>query len=169
MGHIVSVSFIILCVFMRFVPHLANYSPVLAMALFSGYVFSNKKYAFAVPLVALFLSDLILGFYDGISFVYLGYIFSITLGVFMKSDRPGVLALNALASSVGFFIFSNFGVWLFTNLYTKTWVGLMDCFVMALPFFRGTLISTFVSTAVLFGFYNFLMRFYKRSVAKVSS
>lgn len=152
----VTIVIIVACVLMRFIPHLANYSPVLGMLLFSGYVFADKKYALILPLFALFLSDLVFGLYDGISLVYLGYLFIVALGLFIKSRKPIVLAMNALAASAVFFISSNLGVWLFTSLYPKTWPGLVDCFVMALPFFRGTLVSTFISTAVLFGAYSLI-------------
>lgn len=158
-----AVAVVFICVLMRFTPHLANYSPVLGMLLFAGYIFRNKTYAVAIPLFALFLSDLVLGLYDGIALVYFGYLMIIALGVYVKSSKPHVLALNAFAASTAFFIYSNLGVWLFTNLYTKTWSGLVECFVMALPFFRGTLVSTFLSTAILFGAYSLIERLSRHS------
>jgi hypothetical protein len=151
---------IVASVMMRFVPHMANYSPVLGMALFAGYAFTNKKLAMFVPLAAIFVSDAMLGFYDGISFVYLGYVFAIALGAFLPSRKVVPVMLASIGASVAFFIYSNLGVWLFTNLYAHTWVGLKECFVMALPFLRGTLVSTVVSSAVLFGVYSLFKQTY---------
>lgn len=145
-------------VLMRFAPHMANYSPVLGMAIFAGYAFVDKKLALFVPLVAIFMSDWVLGFYDGISFVYLGYVFAIALGAYLPSRKLVPITLSAVGAAVAFFIYSNLGVWFFTNMYPHTWAGLVDCYVMALPFFRGTLLSTLVSTGALFGVYSAFKR-----------
>ena len=60
---LVIILFIAVAAIFRLLPHLPNATPIAAMALFSGVYFNNKKYAFIIPLLAMFLSDLFLGFY----------------------------------------------------------------------------------------------------------
>lgn len=139
-----------LAVMTRFLPHPPNFSPVLGIALFSGSVFTNKRLAFIFPLAALFVSDLILGSYEGMSFVYLSYALIIAMGMFMKSRQSIQLVVNGTLASILFFTLSNLGVWFSAGLYEKSLAGLTQCFVMALPFFNNTLISTLFTVFVLF-------------------
>lgn len=171
---IVALMLIGLSVLSRFLPHPPNFSPVLGAALFSGSVFASRRLAFFIPLAALLISDFLLGYYDGIAFVYGAYMLTVALGVWIQASVNGrvvgqedarvvgqgarlrvvaTLAAATLAASTVFFFLSNFGVWLFSGLYEKTWTGFVQCYMMALPFFHHTVISTFVTTAVLFGVY----------------
>jgi hypothetical protein len=145
---------------MRLVPHPPNITPIAAMALFGGVYFANKRTAFLIPLAAMYLSDLALGFffYDFgffhgfMPFVYASFVVTVCLGFLLRRRlTPLTVGGAALMSSVLFFIVANFGVWLVGNLYPKTLAGLAGCYVAAIPFFRNTLAGDVVYTFVLFG------------------
>ncbi|MBI2443285.1 MAG: hypothetical protein HYV40_05260 [Candidatus Levybacteria bacterium] len=114
---------IISAVALRLLPHHPNVAPIAAMALFGG-AYLDKRFALAIPLLALFVSDLFLGFHSTMPFV-----------------------------SVLFFLITNFGVWLMGTLYSRTLEGLLQSYIMGLPFFRNTLIGDFLYVGVLFGGY----------------
>jgi len=138
---------------MRLLPHPPNFTPIAAMALFSGAQLPNRALAFAAPFGALILSDAILGgFYPGIAFVYLSFAAVVLIG---WAGARGATALTifgaALASSLLFFGLTNFGVWLAGGLYPLTWEGLVACYTAAIPFFRNTLAGDLLFTALMFG------------------
>ncbi len=137
---------------MRLLPHLPNLTPIAAMALFGGAYFSDKRLAFLVPLSALFLSDLILGLYGQMPVVYASFALIVCIGFSLQKRRRWLpIAGAALASSVLFFVTTNFGVWLLSSWYPKNLEGLVACYVAAIPFFRNTLLGDALYTAVLFG------------------
>jgi hypothetical protein len=137
---------------LRLVPHPPNFSPIDAMALFSGAYVGRRLLAFAAPLVALLLSDLVLGFYPGMLFQYAAVILIVLLGTLALS-RVTVLRLvgAALSSSILFFAISNFGVWAVSGMYAHSAAGLGACYVAAIPFFQNTVASDLFYAALLFG------------------
>ncbi|MDV2496531.1 MAG: DUF6580 family putative transport protein [bacterium] len=137
---------------MRLIPHPPNFTPVLAMALFGGAYLTSRRAAFAVPLVAMLLVDLLMGLHHLIPVVY-GSILLITCLGFVLRTRKGVVpvAAAAVASSVLFFVVTNFGVWALGSFYPKTVAGLIACYVAAIPYFHSTLLGTVVYSAFLFG------------------
>ena len=144
---------------MRLVPHPANFAPLGAMALFSGAYLGRRVLAFAAPLSALLLSDLILGFYPGMLVQYV----SVALVVLLGSGVLGrITALRvggaAVASSVLFFALTNFGVWLLSGMYPQTLSGLAACYVAAVPFFQNTVAGDLFFSAALFGGFALLER-----------
>lgn len=144
---------------MRLLPHPPNFSPIAAMALFSGAYLPHRGLAFVAPLAALFVSDLFLGFYQGMAFVYGSVALTVVIGWLLSSRRsPLPIALAAVASSVLFYLITNFGVWLFSGFYPRTWEGLVACYVAAIPFFQNTLAGDLFFTALLFGGFAFLER-----------
>lgn len=149
----------------RILPHAANISPVLALMLFSGTLFSDKKiFAYFVPVAAVLVTDYKLEFYDGIIFNYVAYAWIIALGVFINPKKVTSVAAAGLGSSLLFFIITNLGVWMQSSLYPKTWDGLVHCFVMAIPFFHNTIISNMISVLVIYGAYNFILARQQASV-----
>ncbi len=136
----------------RLIPHPPNLASITAVALFGGAYLTNKRLALIVPIAALFLSDLILGFYRHMEIVYGSFLLVVFLGFWLQRKRSALrIAGAALASSVIFFIVTNFGVWAFESLYPKTAAGLLACYVAAIPFFQNTLVGDALYTAVLFG------------------
>lgn len=137
----------------RLVPHPANFTALTAVGLFGGSYWRRSQLKFVVPLLALFLTDAYLGFYPGIVFTYVAVALGVIVAPLLSASLWNVLARGVLAS-VLFFVVSNLGVWWSSGMYAPTLAGLVDCYVMALPFFHNTLISTAFYSVVLFGFYR---------------
>jgi hypothetical protein len=156
---LVLISMILLAAASRLIPHPPNVTSLTAVALFGGAYFSDRRLAFLVPLSALFLSDLVLGFYHHMEIVYLSFALVVTIGLWVQKHRTALpVAGAALASSVLFFVITNFGVWAFDALYPKTLAGLVACYMAAIPFFQNTLMGDLFYTAVLFGGFALLER-----------
>ena len=143
----------------RLLPHLPNVSPVAAMALFGGAYFADKRMAFIVPFAALFLSDLLLGLHNSMIFVYAGFALTVAIG-FLLQSRVTVTntAFAVVASSVLFFLLTNFGAWMMSGLYAKTAGGLMQAYAAGIPFFQNSLLGNLVYAAVIFGGYHLLQK-----------
>jgi len=160
---IIGLSILALMLSFRFLPHPPNVSPLVAMALFGGGYFSNKKFALALPILILFLSDLILGFYPGVLFVYSSFLLIGLLGTRLSTRFEGLKILGAsLGSSILFFIGSNLGVWWTSGMYSKSFAGLIQCYTMAIPFFRSSLVSDLVFSFALFGIAAVVLRWLNR-------
>ena len=143
----------------RLIPHPPNMTSVTAVALFGGAYFSDRRLAFLAPLAALFLSDLVLGFYHHMEVVYASFALIVCIGLWLQKDRSALpIAGAALASSVLFFLLTNFGVWAFGSLYPMTLDGLIACYVAAIPFFRNMLLGDVLYTVLLFGGFALLER-----------
>jgi len=141
---------IFLAALSRLLPHPWNVSPVAGMALFSGAHFSRKGAAFIVPLAAMLVSDLFLGFYPQMWVVYGSLCLIVLLGAALRENR-GVLPVAgaAMAGSILFFVLTNFVMWMYH--YPKSIAGLAMCYTAALPFFQNTLLGDLFYTGVLFG------------------
>ena len=140
--------------FIRLLPHPPNFAPIAAMALFGGAYFNKRWAAFLVPLAAMFITDLFIGFHGTMWAVYLSFAFIVGLGISMlKEKKIGTIFFASVISSVSFFIITNFGIWLSTGYYAKTGAGLAACYTAAIPFFHQTLLSDLFFVGVLFGAY----------------
>ena len=130
----------------RLIPHPPNFTPITAIALFSTIHFKNKILTYLIPIIGLFISDLILGLSMVNLFVYLSFIAITFIGYkFQKINNYSILL-----SSTTFFIVSNFGVWILG--YPKNIEGLILCYYMALPFFVYTIMGDlFYSYAMKYG------------------
>lgn len=152
--------------FFRLVDHPANFTPLIAVALYAGIKFKNKSLALALPLIIMFISDLKLGFYPGFEFVYLGLVLSALVGAIkLKSNLEFVFKF--FSGTFIFFVISNFGVWLKANIYAQNFAGLVKCYTMALPYYKNTLVTSFVFL-VLFFVLDLLLLGNKSIVAKES-
>ncbi|MEO7655553.1 MAG: DUF6580 family putative transport protein [Sphingomicrobium sp.] len=138
---------------LRLVPHPPNFTPIGAMALFSGAYLGRRWLAFAAPLAALLLSDLILGFYEGMLFQYAATLLAVGIGWAVLSRRRSTVRVGgaALGSAILFFLVSNFGVWLSSGMYPRDLGGLGACYVAAIPFFQNSLAGDLIFSALLFG------------------
>ncbi len=148
---------ILIAAFTRLIPHPPNFTAVGAIALFGGAYFSDKKYAFIVPIAAMLLTDLIIGFHGGMMSVYLSFVLIVGIGIVLSRNIKfkNVLAAS-LMSSILFFIITNFQVWLQSTLYPKNISGLIACYVAAIPFFHYTVLGDLFFVGALFGFFAFL-------------
>lgn len=139
----------------RLMPHPWNVTPVAAMALFAGARFDRITTAFVVPLTALFISDLILGFHRTLPFVYLGFFITVLMGLTLRNRKHiGMMAAASAGSSFVFFLVTNFGYWLLTPAFSKNISGLAQCYIVAIPFFRNSLAGDLMYTGLLFGAFS---------------
>jgi len=145
----------------RLVPHPPNFTPIAAIALFGGVYFRDARAAFGVPFAAMMASDLVLaltvygpGSLRKSPLVYLCFALIVAMGRRVgRNPTAGALALAAPASSVLFYLVTNFGVWALGTTYAPTPEGLAACYLAALPFFGNLLLGDLFYTAVLFGGY----------------
>ena len=136
-------SLIALAVITRLLPHPPNVAPITAIALFGGSRFNDKKMAFLLPMLCMFISDIFLGFSVITPFVYLSFMMISYIGINSKKISNGTI----LGSSTLFFLLTNFGVWMLG--YPFTLAGLVSCYTMALPFFVNTIIGDLFFTHAL--------------------
>ena len=144
--------------FFRFLPHAPNVNPVAAIALFGAVTLSTKRLALIVPLCIMVLSDLFLGLHDLVAFTWGSVVLISLFGIALRGTRKTTVVLfGSLASSLAFFLITNFGVWL-SGWYPLTLAGLQTCFINAIPFFRNFLTGTLAYAIVLFGTYELAAR-----------
>jgi len=150
---------IIIAALLRLIPHLPNFAPIAAIALFSA-VYLNKKYALIVALCAMLISDAFLGFADfwvTVS-VYSSFLLIGLVGFWLKKNKnPQNLIGASLSASIIFYLLTNFAVWAGTSWYPKTFAGLILCYEMAIPFFRNTIFGDLFYIGVLFGIYELVI------------
>jgi len=160
------ISLILILTFSRLIPHPPNFTPIIAMAIMSGYFFRNIYLSLFVMLFSMLLADVFIGFYYNMIFVYLT-LFLITFIFFNISNKINSknLLICSLTGSLVFFIFSNFGVWVLGSLYEKSLTGLVECYILAIPFFLNTLLSTIFFSYSSFIFFNI---FEKKIFKKIS-
>ena len=148
--------FVVTGVIARIIPHLPNFTPVGASALFGG-AYLPKKWALVMPMLIMVVSDLVIGF-DGFfsrAYVYGSFLLIGVLGLWLRNRRSFTnIVLVTFSSSVLFFVVTNFGVWAHSTMYEKSLNGLMQSYLMGLPYFRNTLLGDFFYTGVFFGFYS---------------
>ncbi len=143
---------IVLAAIMRIVPHMPNFTPVTAMALFGGAYISNKRLAYAVPFIAMLLSDLVLGIHNTMWAVYLSFAAIVTIGMFLREKNTVLKTAGAaVASSVLFFVVTNFAVWLAGGFYSMDLAGLVQCYVAAIPFYQYSVLGDLFYAGVMFG------------------
>jgi hypothetical protein len=144
---------ILIAVLMRLLPHPPNFTPIAAMALFGG-VYLSKKYAFVIPFLAMFVSDIFLGFHSTMPYVYGSFILTGIIGLWLKNHKTTKnIICSSLISSILFFLITNFGVWA-AGWYPKTLNGLFESYVMGIPFFKNTVLGDLCYTGVFFGAYE---------------
>lgn len=151
---------IVIGAIVRFLPHPPNVTPIAALALVGG-AYLDRRIAFALPLGALFLSDVVLGFHDLMIYVYGSFLLIGLLGVWV-SRRRSVLRMTAatLSGSILFFGVTNFGVWIsgMGIVYPMTFEGLVECYTMAIPFFRNGLLGDVFFAGVFFSVFEYARR-----------
>lgn len=167
---IFAISIIVFVCIYRLIPHPANFAPITALALFGG-AYLDKKYALLVPLVAMFVSDIFLGFHSDMIFVYGSFLLIGLLGIRLKSHRNFKnILFTAIFSSILFFVITNFGVWLMTDMYSKNAQGLLTAFILAIPFFKNTIMGDLLFTGMFFAAFEFFRaQLFKKSQAFVEA
>ncbi|GBD88241.1 hypothetical protein BMS3Abin03_02176 [bacterium BMS3Abin03] len=162
---LVITGMVFLAAFVRLLPHPPNFAPIAAMALFGGAYFSKKWAAFAIPLLAMFLTDLLLGFHSTMWAVYLSFALIVVLGMVMiKQKKISNIFLASVSASVLFFIITNFAVWATGLYYAKDLTGLTASYIAAIPFFHYTLLSNLFFVALMFGSFELVKAKYPQLV-----
>jgi hypothetical protein len=164
---ILAIILVVIGVLSRLVPHGWNFTAIGAIALVSGLLVANRKLAVLTPVLALFISDIFIGFHDTMIYVYGAYALIAGVAIVFSSQRSfGKIILYSVASSLMFFVISNFGVWASGLLYPNNLSGLMDCYIMGVPFYRNQFLSDLILTPVLFYLSVHLLNFQFLSVRK---
>lgn len=152
-----------------------GFAPQIAMALFGGAVIKDRKWAFALPLFSMFVSDAlyevlfqnglspIKGFYSGQWINYLVFASVVVVGFFMKRITITNVLLYSIIAPTWFFLLSNFTVWAGAKTIPQTWSGLMETYALGVPFYRQSVVATLIFSTVFFGAWYVLNR--KKSVA----
>lgn len=152
-----AILLVIVGIFSRVIIHTPQFTATLAVALFAG-MYLNKRLAWAVPVGMMLVTDLILGFHDTMLFTYGSMLLISLIGMWAKNRKNAVtVVLSSVASAMVFFIITNFGA--FLTLYPRTWGGLYECYILAIPFFRSTLLSTIAYSLVFYFGYEALLKY----------
>jgi hypothetical protein len=147
---------------LRIAPHPWNFTPIGAMALFSGAVLKDRRLAFLFPLLALFLGDIFVGFHKLMFVVYASFLINVAIGLWLRDRRTAArITLATLLGAIQFFLVTNFAVWQFlSGFYPKTAAGLAACYAAGVPYLWNTLAGDAVYAALLFGGFAFAERFF---------
>lgn len=153
---ILIVGIVILAVFSRLLPHPPNVAPITAIALFGTATLSGFT-GVVIPLFIMFISDLFLGFHKTMPFVYGSFFLIGFLGLLLHNNISfkNITVVSILSSLIFFFI-TNFGVWLTSSMYPHTASGLIQAYLMGIPFLRNTLAGDLLYSYSLFYGYFFV-------------
>lgn len=165
-------------VVLRLTPHLPNFTPISAIAIFSG-AYLNKKYAIVIPIIAIAVSDYLLLYIDPFGnpqinfsniypitkmfhstfiYVYVSFAVSGLIGIWIKKhNKPSNIIIASFLASLQFYLITNFGVWQ-TGMYSRNLNGLLESYIMGLPFFKYTMLGDLFYTTVFFGTYILAQR-----------
>jgi len=156
----------------RVIPHSPNFTPIGAIALFGAAYFSNRIIAFVIPLASMWISDLLINntiyaykmngvwlFPDDFPWNYLGFLPIVPLGfLLLKKIKITSVAETTILAAILFFLVSNFGVWIGNPRFPQSVMGLLSCYVAAIPFFLNTLAGDLFYAALLFGAFELAQR-----------
>lgn len=155
-------------VFCRILPHAWNFAPIAGIALFSG-AYLGRRFGLIVPLASMLIGDFFLGFYAWplMLSVYGSYLLiGFCAPWLLKNKNLENTLAAAILSAVVFFLATNWAVWQFTPWFEKSLAGLLECYYVALPFFRATILGDLFYSSVLIGGFE-LAIYLKKSADKV--
>jgi hypothetical protein len=162
-------ALVIVGVVARLVPHIPNFAPVTATALFAG-VYMSKRTSLIVPAAVMLASDYLLlyinpygsvrfdtlywpaaALHSSLPYVYLSFAISSLVGWLLRREHsPALVAAAAMFCSVQFFLITNAAVWI-EGAYARGLEGLWQSYVAGLPFYRGTMLGDLFYALVFFG------------------
>ena len=144
----------------RLLPHPWNFTPLVAIGLYAGARAVKLRTGILAVVLALLLSDAVMGFYRGMWYVYAALLIPVVLGRLIR-NRSGVVPLAAAAacSSLAFYLTSNFMVWATGHLYAHTISGLAACYAAGIPFYGNQALGDVFYVAALFGGHALMARF----------
>ena len=159
------ICLILVLSFTRLIPHPWNFTPILAASIFSGFYFKNFFLGLFVVIFSMFLGDLYLGFHSTMFFTYASLAVAVAIGILIKNFKFSEILVSGLTGSICFFVITNFGAWLTLEMYEKNLSGLINSYVLAIPFFHNTLISTLVYLILIKLLFNYV--FEKKSLQQL--
>jgi hypothetical protein len=147
-----------------------GFAPQWAMAVFAGAVIKDKKWAFIMPVLSMFVSDLLYqvlylggisnmpGFYEGQWQNYLLFTLLVLVGVAIKKLNVLQIGAASVIAPTLYFLVSNFLVWASNGAIRgldrpKTFNGLLLCYSDGIPFYKMSILATLVFSTILFGSY----------------
>ena len=160
---IVALIMIVLAAALRIIPHPWNFTPIGAMALFSGAVVRDRRIAFLFPVASLVVSDIFTGFNVLEPLVYVSFLVNVVIGLWLRRRRtPARIGTATLLGAIQFFLVTNFGVWVFLNTFPKTTAGLLSCYAAGFPLLWNTLAGDALFAMLLFGGYALAEHYIRR-------
>ena len=152
---IMGLSIIVILAMSRLIPHPPNFTPILGMAFFAGAVFDKKVYAYLITIFAMLLSDLFLGFHAGMFVIYFSLCLCVLIGTYMSSRLSFISGIIGISCGVLlFYLITNLAVWYGSGMYTKNMSGLIECYIMGLPFLQNTFFSSILYGMAALGLYQ---------------
>ncbi len=159
------ITLIVAAMLSRLIPHAPNFTAVIAVGLFAGFSLKGNLKAFLVPLIALWLSDLLInniiyasyseGFIfatKGFGWIYAGMIMAVIIGrLGISRLKITPLVASGISASLVFYLITNFGSWFGQPLYAQSFPGLISSYVAGLPFLLNQVLGTAFYGAILFG------------------
>ena len=152
------VLIILIGAFSRIIPHPPNFTAIGAISILGGIYFGKKYLAFLIPILAMLVSDFILGYQMTIS-VYIAFLMIIPLGINIKSKISSFsIFKTSIYASILFFLITNFSVWLIGTLYPNNLYGLLICYTAGIPFLFNTILGNLFFCFSLFGLYEVISK-----------
>ena len=142
---VTSISIFLALAISRFIPHPPNFTSLIALSFYIPAIFGLRY--LPVLLISFAITDFIIGFHSSVFFTW-GSV--IIIGLIAKYFTTSILSriFGALIGSLIFYLVTNYGVW-FGGMYSQNFGGLIESYIMGLPFFGYSLISTFIFSAVV--------------------
>ena len=152
MNKLIIIGILIFAALTRLIPHPPNFTPIIAMGLFGGAYLKDFRLALIIPIAAMLIADLFLGFHGTMLWVYGSLMLITGIGTILKNRTTfaNYMAVT-LGSALLFFLVTNFGVWIGSGFYPKSVAGLVTCYSLAIPFFGNTVAGSLFYGAVMFG------------------
>lgn len=151
---------VLVAAMMRLLPHWPNFTPVAAVALFGGVYISRKFMAFVIPMAAMLISDLFIGFHPYVLAVYGSFAVTVLLGIVIRRNAGFFSILGAsLLSSVLFYLITNLAMWVGNPNFTQDFQGLIQCYTVAIPFFYNGVLGDLFYNGILFGGFYFAVKY----------
>ena len=158
MRYLSLILLLILGITTRFLPHPANFTAIGAIAIFGG-LYLPRRWAIAGPMLAMFVSDIFIGFYSApmMAAVYGSFALMAFIGLRARQNKNTATVVGGtLLGSALFFLITNWAVWAFGTMYAHNISGLIQSYTMAIPFFKNSLAADLVYTTVLAGGYELM-------------
>ena len=133
------IAIVLILAFSRIIPHPWNFTPILAAGMFLGFYFRKSPFfSMVMVILPMFFGDIYFGFHNTMLFTYFALILTTLVGRYIKSLSISKVFAGSIISSLGFFIVTNFGVWVTSNMYSKNLQGLLEAYIMGIPFLQNT-------------------------------